>query len=273
MRTGYRRGFTLVELLVVIAIIALLVSILLPSLSRAKEQARTAVCLANLKGIGSAIAGYHSRHNGVLPPERMADGSERMYWVHLLDETNSIEDYRQDDYNIPDQPSVLRCPNEQKRLFNYGEYAPDWGIGRSKHMRDNPGRATVIDLERMDSSGNTLHYIHTSYAINGGNTESNVFAWPKTVPHKRWGGATGKHLVRVSQFINSPSKVMSVHDGVFTHMSGHDAMHKRHNFGETINIVFCDGRAASFSPEEVPSTWRPDDEDYDEYTITPWYKP
>lgn len=52
------RGFTLIELLVVVAIIALLLAILLPSLERAREQGRIAVCLSNLKGIGSAASQY-----------------------------------------------------------------------------------------------------------------------------------------------------------------------------------------------------------------------
>src|SRR5690606_29899911 len=51
-------GFTLIELLVVVGIIALLIAILIPSLSRARENSRRAACLANLHGIGVAIHAY-----------------------------------------------------------------------------------------------------------------------------------------------------------------------------------------------------------------------
>lgn len=53
-----RRGFTLIELLVVVAIIALLISILLPSLAAAKEEARKGACLSNLRNIGSGCQMY-----------------------------------------------------------------------------------------------------------------------------------------------------------------------------------------------------------------------
>ena len=61
LRTG-ERGFTLIEMMIVVAIIAILVAILVPNFMRARAQAQTAACEANLKEIATALEEYETDH-------------------------------------------------------------------------------------------------------------------------------------------------------------------------------------------------------------------
>jgi prepilin-type N-terminal cleavage/methylation domain-containing protein len=74
-------GFTLIEVLVVVAIIAILIALLLPALGQAREQAKRAKCLANLRSIGQATQGYAIEdQRDLLLPIHEAMLASRPYW-------------------------------------------------------------------------------------------------------------------------------------------------------------------------------------------------
>ena len=64
-----RRGFTLIELLVIIAILSILIALLIPSLKTAKDQAKLALCLMQVRGMGQGLHFYSSDHDGALPTD------------------------------------------------------------------------------------------------------------------------------------------------------------------------------------------------------------
>jgi len=75
----FARGFTLIELLVVVAIIAMLIAILLPSLSRAREQARFTACMSNMRQLGLGFLYYGEDNNGRPPPNRLKSSADAPY--------------------------------------------------------------------------------------------------------------------------------------------------------------------------------------------------
>jgi len=85
-----KRGFTLIELLVVVAIIALLISILLPSLSRARELAKRAVCSANLRGIGQGQHIYSNDNEEWFPHSLYEEYTGSVQTAHSIAFTGQL---------------------------------------------------------------------------------------------------------------------------------------------------------------------------------------
>ncbi len=132
-----RRGFTLIEVLVVAAIIALLISILLPALSRARQQSRATVCLSNLRQLGMAVNMYAQSNKGILVDYGMSHGGSediRRAWYTTLKK----------DYG---NRLILRCPADEspywddpypgteiKRRTGYG--VNEYLTGREEEYKD-----------------------------------------------------------------------------------------------------------------------------------------
>jgi prepilin-type processing-associated H-X9-DG protein/prepilin-type N-terminal cleavage/methylation domain-containing protein len=113
------RGFTLVELLVVIGIIALLISMLLPALNKARRSANTVACASNLRQFGQMFALYANQNKGWLPPTYMPVGFVPTWYQSIM----ALMGKKDSDYVIaaPYQKTapfgIWQCPENPDVLF------------------------------------------------------------------------------------------------------------------------------------------------------------
>ncbi len=141
-------GFTLIELLVVISIIALLVSILMPSLNRARIQAKALVCKTNLKSLYIAEMFYVDDNNGWVPsaektpklggfwPYRAAKGYKKDNDPQGLAETMGLNALFDDLNYIPYNSDVWKCPDSASNWMaeEYGiTYQYNWVDKLAEH--------------------------------------------------------------------------------------------------------------------------------------------
>src|SRR5688572_28639386 len=101
-----KKAFTLAELLVVIGIIGLLLSLILPALSAARQKARSVACAARLSELGKSMANYAVNHGYILPHR----GSESLMdprWVEVI----MGPEYGHDEFGDA-RSDILLCPTD-----------------------------------------------------------------------------------------------------------------------------------------------------------------
>jgi len=211
-----RRGFTLIELLVVIGIIALLLSVLLPSLMRARQAAQTVTCASNLRQMGTAILLYVNENRQYLPmivePIWVPGGGGALdFTVDPFDFQAHPQSFAAFLYSVVKEADILSCPSA-----NLGYPRDTMRMSYRVSSANNFDGNIALEQQLFNASGFPKYAYSLKY-LNGRKYKLRHID-PYVIPHKLMSGVGPFYLVRDFVLLTPNGQFLAPHNRNFNQL-------------------------------------------------------
>lgn len=219
MPKSVRKGFTILELLIVIGVIAVLMGILLPTLSRSRQAAIRATCLSGLQQMGIALSSYAFENGGFLPYGPKAPPPSATNFYPLTGNVTSLISLQNGAPvglgllladQLASKKDILFCPGADD----------DWDVQAS---------LAAVGVSQVESS---YYYRHASVAALSGAQPAPRMELDRLGNNRQ--GHPIRSLVMDTQFLAPPQ------------MSLFNLKTRTHHRQKFVNALFVDGHASSF---------------------------